>query len=254
MEKKRAYRLELQYDGTGLHGWAKQVGCVTVEGVLEQAFSTTLGIVPLLRVAGRTDAGVHARRQVVSLQLPIDVDVSRLLGSLNALTPRGVAITCLAPVVDAFDARRDALSRSYRYFLQIGKVESPFFAQYSWHVRMPLSLDLLRQAAALVEGLHDFTAFTPTETKHIFFRRLVLRCRWVKLSAERMVLCIEATSFLRHMVRSLVGTMVEVGSGHRSLDDFVQLLEGGTRDKAGITAPAQGLFLWDIKYPKKGEW
>ena len=124
--------MELQYDGTGLHGWAKQEGLPTVEGCLEKALETVLGCRPALRVAGRTDAGVHARRQVVSLRLPGGTDLGKLSVSLNALTPAGVAITHIAAAPEGFDARKHAVSRSYRYFVSTAKVVSPFWSRYSW--------------------------------------------------------------------------------------------------------------------------
>ncbi len=131
---ERNHRMELQYDGTGLHGWAKQDGLRTVEGCLEEAFRTALGHAPLLRVAGRTDAGVHARRQVVSLLLPAGADPAKLRRSLNALTPPGIAVLDLRPAPAAFDARRDATSRSYRYYVCAEPVMSPFWDGYCWQV------------------------------------------------------------------------------------------------------------------------
>jgi tRNA pseudouridine38-40 synthase len=277
--------MELQYDGTGLHGWAKQEGLPTVSGSLEEALRTVLGEAPVLRVAGRTDAGVHARRQVVSLCLPERSDLSRLSRSLNALTPAGIAVLVLRPAPAVFDARKDATSRSYRYFLSTDPVVSPFWARYCWHVHGDdLDLRTLNEAAALVVGRHPFTAFTPAETEHVFFDRTVVRCRWTRVAGPALpaalpgglsrsgaaragrgnsssgaaraggVLCleIEAEAFLRHMVRTLVGTMMEVGRGERSLDDFRRLLDGAPREAAGPTAPPQGLFLWDIKYGHRG--
>ncbi len=246
--EQQTYRMDLQYDGTHLHGWAKQEGQATVQGCLEQAFITVLGRAPGLRVAGRTDTGVHARRQVVSLRLPLDVDTTRLLRSLNALTPPAITVTSLVPA-PGFDARRQALSRTYRYFVQVGGVDSPFCARYVWRVSGSLDLGLLREAAIAVQGRHDFTAFTPTQTEHMFFQRLVTCCRWRRMGAERVFLEIQADAFLRHMVRTLVGTMVEVGRGDRSPADFRRLLNGACREEAGRTAPARGLFLWDVAYP-----
>jgi len=248
--EQQTYRMDLQYDGTDLHGWAKQDGHVTVQGCLEQAFITVLGRAPGLRVAGRTDAGVHARRQVASLRLPLDVDPQRLLRSLNALTPPSITVTSLSPA-PGFAARRQALSRTYRYFVQLGGVDSPFCARYVWRVHEPLDLELMREVAADVEGRHDFTAFTPTETEHVFFHRLVMRCAWRRLGPNRVFLDIQADAFLRHMVRTLVGTMVEVGRGEMSPTDFRRLLDGARREDAGPTAPARGLFLWDIAYPTR---
>lgn len=265
----RNHRMELQYDGTGLHGWAKQDGLLTVEGSLEEALRTVLGSAPGLRVAGRTDAGVHARRQVASLRLPAGIDLSRLRASLNALTPPGVAVMRIAPAPEDFDARKDAISRTYRYYLSTLPVMPPFWSRYCWHAPGELDPAALRAAAAATVGRHDFRAFTPTETGHIFFDRLVMRCAWKRGagglpvdggatgvaagSGTRMVhLHIEADAFLRHMVRALVGTMVEVAQGKRTLDDFMRLLERATRDEAGPTAPSHGLFLWDVKYGRGG--
>jgi tRNA pseudouridine38-40 synthase len=248
MVNERTYRMELQYDGAGLHGWAKQPGAPTVEGCLEEAFKTVVGHAPYLRAAGRTDAGVHARRQVVSLQLPIGVDHRRLLGSLNALTPDGIAVTRLVRALPGFDARKDAVSRAYRYHISVGNAPSPFWRPFSWSVPGRLDLGSLREAARLVVGRHDFTAFTPTVTEHAFFHRLVLSCSWSRSRDGVLAFDIESDAFLRHMVRVLVGTMVDVGQGRRTLEDFGRLLAGVSRDEAGPTAPARGLFLWNIKY------
>ncbi|MCL5736408.1 MAG: tRNA pseudouridine(38-40) synthase TruA [Actinobacteria bacterium] len=242
------YRMELQYDGTHLHGWAKQDALSTVEGLLDQAFTTVLGFSPPLQVAGRTDAGVHARRQVVSLQLPSGLESGRLLVALNALTPASISVIRLKRAGAGFDARKDALSRTYRYHVMTGKAVSPFWKPYSWWLPAPLAVRPMRAAATLVVGRHDFTAFTPTETEHVFFHRLVTRCAWRANREGMLALEIEAEAFLRHMVRVLVGTMVEVGQGKRTVDEFHQLLKGAAREEAGQTAPARGLFLWDIKY------
>lgn len=244
------HRMELEYEGTGLHGWAKQDGLPTVEGCLESALQTVLGSAPALTVAGRTDAGVHARRQVVSLNLPPATDLPRLVGSLNALTPPGVAVTCIKPVAEGFDARKGALSRTYRYFLSTTTVDSPFWSRYAWHTQSRPELSLLRAAAEATLGQHDFSAFTPTDTEHVFFLRTVLRCAWWRVPGEKGMLAmeIEADAFLRHMVRALVGTMLEVGEGRRQLESYRDLLGGAAREAAGPTAPAHGLFLWDIKY------
>lgn len=240
--------MELQYDGTGLHGWAKQEGLPTVQGSLERAFETVIGHRPFLRVAGRTDAGVHAKRQVVSLELPADIDRKRLIISLNALTPRGIAVTRISQAPPGFNARRDAISRTYRYFLQAGGVLSPFWSPYCWRVPGALDHKAMHVAAGMVEGRHDFTAFTPSETDHVFFHRLVLRCEWVRGRDRPLALEIEAEAFLRHMVRTLVGTLVEIGRGKMALDRLERLLSGCRREESGPTAPPHGLVLWNVKY------
>ncbi len=257
---ERNHRMELQYDGTGLHGWAKQVGLPTVEGSLESAFQTVLGHVPALHVAGRTDAGVHARRQVASLVLPTGTDLGRLVRSLNALTEPGIAVTRITVAPARFDARKDATSRAYRYYLTTSPVVSPFWRRYCWQVPGGVDLPALWAAAEATVGRHDFTAFTPAETEHVFFDRLVTRCAWKTAregaaggagAAGMMYLEIEAEAFLRHMVRTLVGTMVEVAQQKRTLEEFEALLSGAPRDEAGATAPAHGLFLWNVRYGRR---
>lgn len=262
---EHVYRMELQYDGTGLHGWAKQEGLPTVQGALEHAFQTVLGRVPALQVAGRTDAGVHARRQVVSLALPGDFDLHRLRASLNALTPQGISVTYIGRAPRDFDARTQAVTRTYRYYLCTLPVVPPFWSRYCWHVPYGCDLDVLRTCAEAVVGQHDFTAFTPTETEHIFFRRTINRCVWKRERGGLAALLpaggrakgrgllymeIEANAFLRHMVRTLVGTMVEAAQGRRSVEEFRKLLDGSPRLAAGPTAPAHGLFFWNVSYPR----
>jgi tRNA pseudouridine38-40 synthase len=240
--------MEISYDGGGFRGWAKQPGEVTVEGSLEQALKTVLGYSPRLTVAGRTDAGVHAWRQTVSLDLPQGLQPAPVRRSLNALTPAGLVVRSLRPASLGFDARKQALSRSYRYFLWLAEVENPFLRAYSWHVREPLDLRSMSEAAALVVGRHDLTAFTPAETEHVMFERVVSRCRWHR-RGRLSWLEIEAPSFLRHMVRVLVGTFVDIGRGYRPTSALEVLLRGAPRSQAGPTAPPQGLFLWRIRYP-----
>ena len=240
---------------------------------MEDAFLTVLGRVPDWEVAGRTDAGVHARRQVLSVRLPWGLDLAKLRRSLNALTPPGIAVMDIRLAPRGFDARVQATSRVYRYFLSIGPVASPFWKPYCWHVPHEVNWEAMEKAAAAVVGRHDFTGFTPVETEHVHFTRRVLVCRWRPLRGEHFgpprlrarggalyqkvgvpdlrYLEIEADAFLRHMVRTLVGTMVEVGKGARDLEDFTRLLRGASREQAGPTAPAQGLFLWDVKYGRK---
>jgi tRNA pseudouridine38-40 synthase len=218
-----------------------------VEGTLRDVFRTLVGFVPALSVAGRTDAGVHARRQVASLHLPSGTDTVSLKRGLDALTPPALSVLDLSVAAARFNARRDALARSYRYLLWLGEAHNPFLAPYAWHVRTPLDLGAMQAAAALVTGLHDFTAFTPTNTEHLHFRRRVDRCLW-RRRGNMVWLEIEAESFLRHMVRSLVGTLVDVGAGKRTPEDMARLLEGAPRDAAGLTAPPYGLCLWDVRY------
>lgn len=250
------YRIDLQYDGGCFSGWARQPGLPSVEESLQGALRTVLGIDVQLTVAGRTDAGVHARRQVAGFSVPDEVLVKRglsggaahrqLLFSLNQLTPPGLAVTGVGPS-PGFDARRDARARSYRYFIWREEVPSPFVGAYSWHVPGPLDHAALSAAAQTMEGSHDFTAFTPTETQHVVMERTLTHCRW-RSRGSLLWLEVRSRTFMRHMVRTIAGTLIEVGRGIRSVEDVSRLLEGAPRSTGGLTAPAHGLFLWRVHY------
>jgi tRNA pseudouridine38-40 synthase len=195
-------------------------------------------------VAGRTDAGVHARGQVASHSgEPARTD------GLNALLPPDIRVLASEPAPSGFDARRDALSRTYRYRLLIRPVASPFERRYAMHVPRPVDLDALDACASALFGTHDFTAFTPTETDHVRFERDVFRAEWVRESEHVLAFWIEADTFMRHMVRVLVGTMLAVARGRYRPDAFARLLDGAPRSAAAETAPAHGLYLEAVKYP-----
>ena len=233
-------RLRLEYDGTEFAGWAAQPGLRTVQETVESALATVLRREVTLTVAGRTDRGVHARGQVASH----DGDPAPLR-NLNALLPGDVAVVASEPALDGFDARRDARSRTYRYRVHTRSAPSPFEQGHALWWPRPLDRDALRACAAALVGTHDFTAFTPTETDHVRFQRDVLRAEWVEEPGDVLAFWIEADTFMRHMVRVLVGTMLE-GTGP---ERFVELLEGRPRSEAGATAPAHGLYLESVAYP-----
>jgi tRNA pseudouridine38-40 synthase len=195
-------------------------------------------------VAGRTDAGVHARGQVASHP----GEPARLDG-LNALLPHDVRVLASEEANPHFDARRDALSRTYRYRLLCRAVASPFERRYAMHLPRAVDFDALDACALRLYGSHDFTAFTPTETDHVRFARDVFRAEWVRESEHVLAFWIEADTFMRHMVRVLVGTMLAVARGRYSVDQFAQLLDGAPRSAAAETAPAHGLYLEAVKYP-----
>lgn len=246
-EKKRNLRLDLEYDGSGFAGWARQPGLETIEGTLEEVLGRILQEPVRLKVAGRTDAGVHARGQVVTFQPGKDIDAGKLAWSANSLLPDSIAITGCVEVAAGFDARRSALSRTYSYTVLNRDYNSPFDARYVWHYAGRLDPGLLRQAASLIVGNHDFTAFTPTETEHSYFLRDIMRSGWQQ-DGDLLIYWIQSKSFMRNMVRALVGTQLEVGRGFRELGDLERLLGGAERSEAGETAPPQGLCLQRVEY------
>jgi tRNA pseudouridine38-40 synthase len=237
-------KLTLQYDGGPYAGWAAQPGEPTIQGEVEGVLGRILGRAVPLTVAGRTDRGVHAWGQVASYD-----DEALDPVSLNALLPATIAVLDCAPAPSGFDARRDARSRTYCYRVLHRRARDPFEHGRSLWWRHPLEREALHACAAALPGDHDFTAFTPTETDHVRFERTILRADW-RERGDLLEFWIEADAFLRHMNRVLVGTMLEVAGGRRSVEDFARLLDGADRRRAGDTAPPHGLYLAAVSYPE----
>jgi tRNA pseudouridine38-40 synthase len=242
-------RLTIEYEGTAYQGWQVQPNAPTIPEELERALATALRERVRVRGAGRTDAGVHACGQVAAVRLTrVPDDLPRLRKSLNALTPDDIAVRDIALVDDAFDPRRDARSRVYEYRVLNAPAASPFWRRFAWHVSDALDVAAMQDAALALVGEHDFEAFRGADPVpvHSTVRR-VLEAQ-LDAAPPLLVFRIEATAFLKHMVRNVVGTLVEVGRGTRPAASIAALLAGRDRTRAGATAPAHGLALVRVRY------
>ena len=247
-------RLVVAYDGSGFHGFAANTGVRTVGGQLGRAAATVLGHPVELTCAGRTDKGVHARGQVVTFDVAADrVDLDRLVRSLNGMCGPEIAVTAAAVVDDDFDARFSATARRYRYQILNRRAPDPFLARYAWHVDDELSRPALDLACDPLIGEHDFAAFCRRpkrrDGEEASLVRRVVQAEWTQRDDGVLQFEIEASAFCHQMVRSIVGTLVDVGRGKLHAGDLMRIMRSGDRNQAGDLAPPQGLTLWTVRYP-----
>jgi tRNA pseudouridine38-40 synthase len=237
----------VEYDGARFAGWAAQPDRRTVEGELTGALRTVLRQPVKLSVAGRTDAGVHASGQVVSFEAETEMPPPLVSYKATAVLPEDVALRRCVAAPEGFDARRSAKSRSYEYGVVNDEIRAPLMRARAAYEPRKLDFGLLEEAGGLVRGVHDFGAFTPSKGYHVRFERVVEESSWAR-EGDLLTYRITADSFLYGMVRTLVGTMLEVALGRRDLGRFAALLSGGERSEAGPASPARGLTLTGVGY------
>jgi len=244
------FRLKLEYDGGAFQGWQLQSNAPSVQQALEVAVEDVTGESIRVHGAGRTDAGVHALGQVAHLDTDTKLAPEALRKALNAVLPQGVSVLDIAEVDPRFHARHDAIGKLYRYRILNRSEPSPLRSAQTWHIRRELDLESMRRAALLLIGDHDFSAFrgTPGGSPQEETRR-TLRKLDIQRRDDEVVVETEGRSFLRYMVRNIVGTLVEVGQGRRPVESVAELLESRDRGRAGPTAPAWGLCLDSVQYP-----
>jgi len=244
----RNIKLVIEYDGTNYQGWQVQLKGQTIQGVLEEKLSLLTGETTPLFGSGRTDAGVHAIAQVANFKTKNKMDILSIQRALNSLLPPDIMILGVEEVEEDFHARRGSVSKVYEYRILNRPLRSTFYRMYAWHIPQKLNLKEMEEATKWLVGEHDFSSFrsvgTPTRTTV----RRVMRAEWKKGREGLIRFEIEAGGFLKQMVRAIVGTLVEVGKGKISSEEFQKIIISGDRKKAGPTAPALGLFLKEVKY------
>jgi tRNA pseudouridine38-40 synthase len=243
----RTLRLVLEYDGTEYAGWQRQAGQRTVQACLEEAFFSMTAQTVKVRGSGRTDAGVHAQGQVASVEVDSRIPASQFLRGLNAHLPDDIAITDVADVAADFDARRSARGKVYRYLIWNHAIRSPRLARTTWHLRAPLDTHVMRQAASLLIGTHDFRGFRAADCTRLNTIRTMRRFD-VDRQGALITMEVEGNAFLKNMVRIMVGTLVGIGRNTVSQTSIGEVLTSGNRAKAGVTAPPHGLSLARVIY------
>lgn len=245
----RRVKLTVAYDGTAYAGWQVQPNGTSVQSVMEGALSRILQEPVRLRAAGRTDAGVHAREQVVDFTDAGKRNLATIVHGGNALLPPDIRILSGVQVPESFDSRRDATEKEYRYFLYLSPVDSPFLSRYAWHIDARVDIEAVREALSHLVGEHDFTSFRGQGCTAKSPVRKILRAEVTTHGITGLYsIDIRGSGFLRHMVRNIVGTVVDAGKGKHSADHVGEILRARDRIAAGVNAPPRGLFLWSVTY------
>lgn len=239
--------LSITYDGTHYHGWQCQPNALTVQEVLSRAVEKILGHQVKIYAGGRTDTGVHAMGQVINFYTEKGIALTSLARGLNSLLPRDIRVKDIREEGPSFHARYSAKAKTYVYCILNSPYNSPFLERYAWHIRYALNVSAMDEAARILLGEHDFSAFKKKDEVYKSSVREVVRAG-AKRKGDVIYCIIEAGGFLRYMVRNIVGTLVLVGAGKITIEEFYAILESKEREKAGPTAPARGLFLRKIKY------
>ena|SRR5579859_1051373 len=253
------WKLTLTYDGTNYHGWQVQPGLLTIQGELQSALQRILGESPLPQGSGRTDAGVHALGQVASLALDAPIPADNLQRALNRTLPAAIRVLQAEQVMDSFHARHSAMAKTYEYRIFRGRLCSPFLAPYVHHCLWPLDSAALDQSARDVVGEHDFASLAASDpdsterssdpdVEERSTTRTIFSSKWTEAPGDLLIYRVRGNGFLHHMVRNLVGTMLEIARGQFPAGSMPGILEARARSAAGPTAPARGLFLHSVEY------
>ncbi|HYA41958.1 MAG TPA: tRNA pseudouridine(38-40) synthase TruA [Syntrophobacteraceae bacterium] len=246
----RNIKLVLEYDGSAYHGWQRQAGSLSIQEVMESRLGIMLGERVPIRASGRTDAGVHAKGQAVNFHARTKLTPDEVLRGLNSLLPDDIVVLSAQEVDESFHARFSAVSKVYEYHILNRPVPSALLRNYAWHVRRPLAVEPMQECLQRVCGLNDFSAFMASGSGASSTQRNMLRAELVRLHPDRIKFTYEADGFLRHMVRNLTGTIVEVGKGKMTASDFERIISSGDRRQAGMTAPGHGLYLISVNYQR----
>jgi len=244
----RNIKITVEYDGGNYQGWQIQKDEPTIQGVIEEKLEIILNQKARVIGSGRTDAGVHALNQVANFFTSSKIELESLKKGLNSLLPPDIVIKNLVEVDANFHARYDAKSRVYKYLIFSGDSLSTFYRRYSWQVHHQLDVERMRKAADCLLGWHDFASFQGADGENHSSERKIVQFTIRGRAKGWIITTVEANAFLRHMVRNIIGTLLEVGKGSMIVEEFRDILESRDRRKGGITAPPQGLFLKEVKY------